>query len=357
MRLAIICSFLNQYGGAERVLEVLHRMYPEAPIYTSVYNPKVFPPEDADWDVRTSFVNKLPLAKTKPQYYLPLYPWAFESFDLRGYDAVLSATTSFAHGVITSSGTRHVSFCMTPSRFLWNYPAYAEREQIGRLARTVLPIYLQDLRLWDHAAADRVDHFLAISRTVQRRIQKVYRRDSEILYPPVQIGSLQAPQTPDDYYLVVSRLVPYKRIDLAVQAFNQLGWPLLVVGEGRDKAKLQAMARSNVRFMGYVSDDEKRQLMARCRAFIFPGEDDFGLTPIEALAMGRPVVAYAAGGALDTIVEGVSGVYFREATPESLADAVRRIAGMEFNALSLQQYALRFDEHVFEEGMRRVLGA
>ncbi|MHB9031532.1 MAG: glycosyltransferase [Anaerolineae bacterium] len=355
MRLAIVCSFLNQYGGAERVLEVLHGMYPEAPIYTSVYRPGVFPPADRQWDVRTTFVNRLPLAKYRPQYFLPLFPQAFESLDLRAYDTVLSVTSSFAHGIITTSKTRHVCYCLTPARFLWNYPAYIEREGVGRLARALLPAYLTRLRQWDQVAADRVDDFVAISRAVQQRIAKIYRRDSLILYPPVQIEALQPPQPPEDYYLIVSRLIGYKRIDLAVDAFNQLGLPLYIVGDGRDKARLQAKAKPNIRFLGYTSDEEKRQLMARCRAFIFPGEEDFGLAPLEAMATGRPVVAYAAGGALDTVLDQKTGAYFNSPTPESLALAVRALDNCAFDPLFIQQHARQFDASVFSAGLRRIL--
>ncbi|MCE5257526.1 MAG: glycosyltransferase [Chloroflexi bacterium] len=355
MRLAIICSFLNQYGGAERVLEVLHRMYPDAPFYTSVYRPEAFPETDRGWDVRTSFVNRLPMAKRRPQLYLAQYPQAFESFDLRAFDTVLSVTSSFAHGVITSSETRHICYCLTPTRFLWNYPAYIEREGIGRLARAVLQRSLKHLRMWDRLAADRVDEFVAISRTVQQRIAKIYRRDSTILYPPVQIGKLESPQEPEDYYLIVSRLIPYKRIDLAVEAFNRLGLPLYIAGEGRDKQKLQAMAKPNIRFLGYCSDDEKRRLMARCRAFIFPGEEDFGLAPLEAMAMGRPVIAYAAGGALDTVLDKQTGAFFTEPTPGSLAQAVTTLDTASFDPPAIQQHALQFDESVFSAGLRAIL--
>ncbi|MHB1354979.1 MAG: glycosyltransferase [Anaerolineae bacterium] len=355
MRLAIVCSWLNQYGGAERVLEVLHSMYPETPFYTSVYLPNALPAKDRGWDIRPSFVNRLPLAKTKPQFYLPLYPQAFEQFDLRSYDTVLSVTSSFAHGVLTTPQTRHICYCLTPARFLWNYPAYVEREGIGRLVRWLLPFYLTRLRMWDRLAADRVDEFIAISRTVQQRIAKVYQRESTILYPPVQIGELATPQIPEDYYLIVSRLIPYKRIDLAVQAFNQLGLPLRIVGEGRDRAKLKAMARPNIQFLGYCSDEQKKQLMARCKAFIFPGEEDFGLAPLEAMAMGRPVVAFAAGGALDTVADQKSGVFFAQPTPESLAQAVISLLDCKFDASAIQHHAKHFDESVFRAGIRSIL--
>jgi len=360
LKLAIVTSWLNQYGGAERVLEVVHDLYPQAPIYTSIYRPEALPESYRAWDIRPSYLNRLPLIKRKHQFFLPLYPLAFESMDLRGYDVVLSLTSAFGHGVITPPETRHVCYCLTPARFLWNYHAYIEREGLGRLARWVLPAYLRDLRQWDRAAADRVDEFVAISRTVQQRIGKYYRRPSRIIYPPVDTrapveAGPSAESASEGYYLVVSRLVPYKRIDLAVQAFNQLGLPLRIIGEGRDRAALAAMAGPNVRFLGYQADDEVRHQMAGCRALIFPGEEDFGITPLEAMAAGRPVIAYGAGGALDTIAEGSTGLYFREPTPESLCEAVQRLEQHTFDAAVLRQHAAQFGRDRFCRELDQVL--
>lgn len=354
MRLAIVCSWLNQYGGAERVLEVVHSMYPEAPIYTSVYCPQRLPEAYRSWDIRPSFLNRLPLAKRKLQYFLPLLPMAFESFDLRNYDVVLSLTSAFGHGVITSAETRHICYCLTPARFLWGYHSYIEREGVDRLAQWGLAPFLASLRQWDRIAADRVDEFIAISRTVERRIAKYYHRESQLIYPPVRIPAF-APQEPDNYYLIVSRLVPYKRIDLAVQAFNRLGAPLRIIGEGRDRAALQSMAKPNIEFLGYLSDEQTRQQMARCKAFIFPGEEDFGITPLEAMAAGRPVIAYGMGGALDTIEEGRTGVFFHEPTPDALAAATQRLDQLTFDPYSLYRHAQRFGEDRFKQELARVV--
>ena len=342
MKLAIVCSWLNQYGGAERVLEVVHDMDPQAPIYTSIYWPKALPEQYRSWDIRPSFLNRLPLIKRWHRAFLPLYPLGFESLDLRDYEVVLSVTSAFAHGVITSSKTQHVCYCLTPARFLWTYHGYVEREGLGWLARLVLPPLLQRLRLWDRAAADRVDQFIAISTTVQRRIRKYYGRDSQIIYPPVRITHPDRGYEPEDYFLIVSRLVPYKRIDLAVRAFNRLGLLLRIVGDGRDRAALEAMAKPNIRFLGYLSDEEVREQMARCRAFVFPGEEDFGLAPLEAMAAGRPVIAYGAGGALDTVREGESGVLFYEPGPEALIEAVHRLDQYHFDPNQLRGHARRF---------------
>lgn len=356
MKLAIIVSWLNQYGGAERVLEVVHDMYPNAPVYTSIYRPQALPEAYRSWDIRPSFLNRIPLVPRKHQLLLPLYPLAFESFDLRGYDLVLSITSAFGHGVITPADTPHVCYCLTPARFLWGYHLYIEREGVGRLTRVALQPYLKSLRQWDRLAADRVDRFIAISRTVRRRIAKVYRRQADILYPPIATQEEIAPQEPEDYYLVVSRLIPYKRIDLAVEAFNRLGLPLRIIGEGRDGPMLRTLARDNIRFEGYVASDHAvRQQMARCKALVFPGEEDFGLAPVEAMFTGRPVIAYAAGGALDTIIEDRTGVFFCEPTVEALVRAVERCEATRYDPGVLQEHARQFGIAPFQRALDRML--
>jgi len=355
LRLAIVCSWLNQYGGAERVLKVLHGMYPQAPLYTSIFRPEALPDSFASWDIRPSFLNKIPLAKSHHQVFLPLYPLAFESMDFRGFDVVLSVTSAFGHGVITPADTAHVCYCLTPTRFLWNYAAYIEREGLGRLARSALPLLLKNLRLWDRAAADRVDQFVAISRTVRKRIQKYYRRSSDIIYPPVDTQASVEPNERGDYFLVVSRLVPYKRVDLAVRAFNQLGLPLRIAGDGRDRRALESLAAPNIKFLGYVSDEVKRSLMARCRAFLFPGEEDFGIAPLEAMAAGSPVIAYAAGGALDTVEDGITGVFFEELSPNALIGAVHRFSEHRFGPDILAEHAGRFGSERFRREMDALL--
>ncbi len=355
MRVAIVCSWLNQYGGAERVLETLHGMFPEAPVYTSIYEPKALPAEYRSWDIRTSFLNRLPLIKSHHQPFLPFYPLGFEALHLDGYDLVLSVTSAFAHGVIVPPETVHVCYCLTPARFLWQYPAYARRERLGGVARAVLPLILPSLRTWDALAANRVDHFVAISQAVQGRIEKYYRRPSQILYPPVDTSAFALSEEVDDYYLFVGRLVPYRRLDLAVEAFNRLGLPLLIVGDGRDRQALERSAAPNVRFLGRVSDAERKRLLSRCRAFLWPGEEDFGIAPLEASASGRPVIAYAGGGALETVIDGVTGTFFHEQTAAALADAVRSLDPTSFDPQAMRQHAERFDVTRFCEELRRLL--
>lgn len=349
MKVALVHDWLNQYGGAERVLEVLHDQFPEAPVYTSMYEPTAMPASYRRWDIRTSFMQRLPLVKRRHQPFMALYPLAFESFDLTGYDLVISNASAFCRGVITSPATRHVCYCLTPTRFVWNYHDYTREESVGGFARRVLPLVLGPLRVWDRLSADRVDDFVAISDAVAGRIAKYYRRPSIVIHPPVDCASYQVAPETADFFLIISRLVPYKRVDLAVRAFNDLGLPLVIAGDGRDRARLEKMAQPNVRFLGRVSETDLRDLYGRCRAFIFPGEEDFGLTPVEAQASGRPVIAYAAGGALDTVAPGKTGLFFHQRHPDSLAEAVRGFAEADFDPQAIRAQALRFDTPAFRE--------
>ncbi len=343
LRVAIVCSWLNQYGGAERVLEVLHTMYPEAPVYTSIFWPEALPPSCRGWDVRPSLLNHLPLIHRHHQWFLPFYPYAFEQFDFSDYDLVLSVTSGFAHGIITGPKTLHICYCLTPPRFLWDYHNYMEREGFGRLVRLVIPLAVRHLQRWDRLAAGRVDEFVAISRVVRRRIGQVYGREAKVIYPPVEVERFALSQERGDYFLIISRLVPYKRIDLAVQAFGELGLPLWIIGDGRDRRALESMAAPNVRFLGRVPDEELGRYLSACRAFIFPGQEDFGIAPLEAQAAGRPVIAYAAGGALETVIEGRTGLFFHEATAESLAEAVEHLDDSRFDPAVIREHARQFD--------------
>jgi glycosyltransferase involved in cell wall biosynthesis len=354
VKVAIVHDWLNQMGGAEYVLEVVHELFPEAPIYTSIYWREFMPPAYRQWDIRTSFLDRWPLVKKNHQPFLPFYPLAFEQFDLSGYDLVISIKSGFCHGVITPPTTRHLCYCLTTTRYLWSYANYRAREGIGRVADWVLRPFLTYLRLWDRAAADRVDAFASISRAVQARVAKYYRRESVIIHPPVAVEHFTPGQEPPgDYYLIVSRLIPYKRIDLAVRAFNELRLPLIIVGDGRDRDQLRALAGPTVEFRGRVGNEELLRLYRGCRAFIFPGEEDFGIAPVEAMACGRPVVAYAAGGALDTVQEGLTGTFFREATPSALAEAVRRCNDMRFDPAVIRAHAEQFQPARFKAEFMR----
>ena len=349
MKIALVCSWLNQYGGAERVLEQLHDFYPDAPIYTSMYEPRAMPAFYRNWDIRTSFLQRVPFVRRYHQLFLSLYPLAFEQFDLSAYDVVLSNTSAFGHGVITRPETCHISYCLTPARFLWGFHGYARRENLGGLQRFVLAPLLASLRAWDVAAAQRVDHFIAISQTIAARIQKYYRRSSTIIHPAIDTSQFRPSDEVDDYFLVVSRLIPYKRIDLAVEACSRLGLKLKVVGDGRDRVALERLAGPTVEFLGRRPDAEVKQLFARCRGFLFPGEEDFGLTPLEAQASGRPVLAFAAGGPLETVVDGQTGLFVHSQTVDAWTDALARFNAMRWDSAAIRRHAEQFDVRVFKE--------
>lgn len=357
LRVALVHDWLNQIGGAEDVIQTLVEMYPGAPVYTSMYAPDLMPPVYRTWDIRVTWMDRLPGIHRRHQIYLPLYPLAFQSLDLRGCDVVLSNKSGFCHGVPVPPGATHICYCLTPTRYVWNLRDYAERERLPSMVNAVLPPVIALLRQWDYAAARRVHHFIAISTEVQARIKRFYGRESVVIPPPVDTARFQPAATHDDYFLILSRLIPYKRIDLAVQAFNELGLPLVIAGEGRDRPRLQAMAKSNITFLGRVDDARAAELMARCRAFIFPGLEDFGIAPVQAQAAGRPVIAFAGGGALDTVVDGVTGLFFREPAPSSLADAVRRLDDVRFEPAAIREFALRFDTQVFKRKMSDLVEA
>jgi len=347
MKIALVHDWLNQRGGAEDVLEVLLGLYPGAPVYTSIYAQDLMPDSYRSWDIRTTWMDRLPGIHRNHQPYLFLYPKAFGDVDLSGYDLVLSNKSGFCHGVQTGQ-TPHICYCLTPTRYIWQFDAYIRRERIGLAAASILRPVIAMLRRWDYEAAQRVDAFIAISSAIQRRIDRYYQRDSVIIYPPVETSRYEPAARSDDYYLVVSRLIPYKRVDLAVQACTRLGLPLIVGGEGRDRDRLESMAGPTVRFVGRVPEAELPNLMARCRAFIFPGLEDFGIAPVQAQAAGRPVIAFRGGGALDTVLEGETGLFFDEQTVESLCQALGQFDEMSFEPALCRDNAMRFDAAVFE---------
>ena len=350
MSVALVHDYLNQYGGAERVLEAFHEIYPSAPIYSSMYAQKKMPKHYRDWKIHTSFMQKLPGVTKQHQWYLPLYPMAFESFDLSKYKVVLSSSSAFAKGVITEATTLHVCYCHSPMRFAWNYHDYVEGEQWAGYARLVLPLVMTYVRLWDEVSSRRVDAFLANSRVVARRIRKRYGRQATIINPPVntKLYKPHADGRHGDYFLVVSRMIPYKRLDIVIDAFTRLKLPLKVVGTGRQEAELKAGAGSNIEFVGSVPDTRLKELYADCRAFIFPGEEDFGITALEAQASGRPVIAYGAGGALETVVQGVTGEFFCAQTAESLAGIVSKFDERKYDPQTIRRHAEGFDTEVFK---------
>lgn len=353
MKTAIVHDWLNQIGGAEDVLETLLGLYPGVPIYTSLYWRDEMPAHWRQWDVRTSFIDRLPFAHKRQQLYFPFYPMAFEQFNFSDYDLVLSNKSGFCHGIITEPQTLHICYCLTPTRYVWRYQQYAEQENLNGLQRAIMPPFLTNLRQWDRLAADRVDHFIAISQTVRQRIAKIYRRDSTIIYPPVDTSRFAPVERNEDYYLIVGRLVPYRRIDILIEAFNKMQRPLVIAGSGRDRERLESMAGPTIEFLGYIPDDDLADLMARCRAFMWPGEEDFGISPIQAMAAGRPVIAYAAGGALEFVVPGQTGSLFYEQSVEAIVDAVEEFDEKVLDPQAISGFAAQFDTAAFKRKMQQ----
>lgn len=351
MRAAIVHYWLMRRRGGEQVLEALCRLLPSADIFTLFCDRDSLSPELRGRRIITSFLNPL---RRGYRSLLPLMPLALESFDLRGYDLIVSSESGPAKGVIASSSARHICYCHTPMRYLWDlYHAYRNewtRSQWKRAAMAPLSNYL---RLWDYASAARVDHFVANSENVRQRIWKTYRRESAVIYPPVAVESFYY-EPADDYFLIVSELVAYKRIDSAVRAFARNGRRLKIVGDGPEYRALRAAAAGNIEFLGHVSDLELRRAYARCRAFLLPGEEDFGITPVEALASGKPVIALGRGGALET-VPPFGGLFYSD--PADLENAIRCFDAVERNVLpmELQAWAQRFSQQEFARSMASVL--
>ena len=351
MKVAIIHEWLTNMAGSERCVVNFKDIYKDAPIYTTMYNPDNLDKELKNIDVRTSFLQKW--VKKGHQKFLPFMPFAFENFELNEYDVILSSNSCCSKGVITSSNSMHVSYCHTPIRYAWEfYHDYINNSKMGRVKKIILKIFMNYLRIWDKAAADRVDYFIANSENVARRIWKYYRRESVVIHPPVRCNLFNVSDEDEDYFLILSRLVGYKRVDLAVQAFSELGLPLVVIGSGEEMENLKAIAKDNIKFLGRQPDEVIKDYYAKCRAFIFPGEEDFGITPLEAMASGRPVIAYGKGGALETVVDGETGVFFKEQTVEDLKDAVQRFEKIGFDKREIRAHAEKFDEEVYKHKIK-----
>lgn len=354
MKLALVHDWLTNMGGSERLVINFKELYPDAPIYTTVYNPENLDKELQNIDVRTSFLQKRKNAKTNHQKYFPFMPMAFESFDLNEYDIVLSSSSSCAKGVITNPDTMHICYCHSPMRYGWEfYYEYKNKEHMSKVKKIFLKYFMNYMRIWDVASSKRVDYFIANSENVAKRIWKHYRRQSVVIHPAIRTRVFNISEVNEDYFLVVSRLVPYKRIDLAVQTFNELGLPLVIIGGGCDLDKLKTMAKDNVKFLGIQPDEVIKEYYAKCRAFVFPGEEDFGITPLEAQASGRPVIAYGKGGVLETVIEGKTGLFFKEQTVESLKEAINKFRKMQFSKIEIREQALKFDEEIFKEKINK----
>ena len=338
------------------MLSSLFELFPQAHVYTSIWQPENMPPAINAMPVHTTFMQRLPGILEHPRWFFPMYPLAFQTLDLSGYDLIVTNTQGFANGVRVGRATT-ICYCLTPMRWAWNTDEYVSREGFSRPIRLALRSAMRLVRGWDRWAAGHMQHFVGISRAVAERIKRAYGREAEVIYPPVEVRRHDiSPDGAGDYFLVVSRLAPYKRIDLAVQACTRLNLPLKIVGDGRDMERLRSMAGPTVEFLGFQPDDAVvRRLYARCKAFLFPGEEDFGISPLEAQACGRPAIAYAAGGALDTVLPGVTGELFHEQTVDALAAVLKDFDGARYDPERIRAHALQFDSSVFKQRMKELV--
>ncbi len=366
-RVAIVHDWLTGMRGGEWCLDLFCELLPEATLYTLVHLPGRLSGRIESMEIRTSFIERLPGAGKLHQKYLPLFPKAVERFDLSSYDFVLSSSHCVAKGAVAPPGTRHVCYCHTPMRYIWEFfDDYFAHPGSGFLTRTVMPSVARYLRKWDVESAPRVDRFVANSAHVAGRIRSIYGREAEVIHPPVDLSRFRADRRREDYFLILSALVPYKKVGLAVEAFRDSGERLVVVGCGPEMERLRAVAGRSTTFLGWVGDEEAADLLARARALLFPGNEDFGIVPLEAMASGCPVIAYAAGGALETVVpEGTgeregraaTGVFFERQDAGSIAATVRSFDPDRFDPRVLREHAALFDLPVFRRKMRRLLDA
>jgi glycosyltransferase involved in cell wall biosynthesis len=348
MRVAIVYDRVNKWGGAERVLLALHELFPDAPLYTSVYSEK-----KAGWakvfDVKTSFLQRLPFARSNHELFPLFMPMAFENLSFDKYDLVVSVTSEAAKGIITKPKTKHISYLLTPTRYLWSgYDEYFGNKLFKALSTSAV----KSLRLWDKIAAQRPDLLVGISEEVRQRIKKYYGRESELIYPPLTLEGLGARGkglAPRPYFLVVSRFVPYKRIDIAIDACNRLGLSLKIVGSGKDEKKLRAIAGPTIEFLGNLTDEQLAQYYMNCKALIFPGVEDFGLTVVEAQQFGKPVIAFRKGGATETIAEGKTGIFFDEQKTAALMSVLKDFDKFVFDEDAFVKQVNRFSFSNFKK--------
>lgn len=352
MKVALVYDRINKWGGAERVLLNLHEIFPDAPLYTSVYDKKMAAWADVFPEIKTSFLQKIPFAKNNHEFLAPLMPLAFESFDFSDFDVVISVTSEAAKGIITYGKTLHLCYCLTPTRYLWSHKKmYFKNNLLKEISKPVVG----RLAEWDKKAGMRPDVFVGISTEVVRRIKRYYKRKALIIFPPVKpLSEVRNIKTKDPYYLLVSRLdFGYKKVELAIEAFNRSGKNLLIVGDGRQRNSLQKIAKSNIKFAGRVSDKKLTGYYKKAKALVMPQEEDFGIVSVEAQSVGVPVIAFGKGGALDTVVNGKTGIFFDKQTPEKLIEAVEKFEKLRFDKRNLIKNSARFSHNVFK---RELLG-
>lgn len=357
MKVAIVHDFLLKLGGAERVTKIFMDMFPDSTVYTLLYNEnevgEVFPRER----VKTSFLQSYPSFLRKRHKFLTYkMPRAIEEFDLSGFDLVISSSNSYAHGIITSLDTKHLCYCHSPMRYAWDWSSeYREENNIRGIKNLFYTPLIKYLREWDKIAADRPDSYIANSHHVAKRLKKYYGAQSDVIYPPVNTERFRAKEGNSGYFLILSALTPYKKIDLAVQLFNKVGRKLVIIGEGSHRAYLENIAADNIEFLGFKDDDVVKEYLQNCRALIFPGEEDFGITPVEAMACGKPVLAYGKGGVTESVVSGKTGEFFFEPNVESMEDGLARLMYNErfYKPHTIRKHALQFSSKIFKDKIKQ----
>jgi len=354
MKKALIHDWFSTYAGAEKCVESFTDIWDDFEIYSLI---DFLSGADRDKILKgkrahTSFIQKLPFAKDKYRNYLPLFPLAIEQFDLSGYDVVLSSSHAVAKGVLTHSNQLHIAYVHTPIRYAWDlYHQYLRESELDRGLKGALAKYfLHKIRLWDASTANRVDHYVANSRYIARRIKKTYGKLSDVIYPPVDVDKFTLREAKEEFYLTASRMVPYKKIDLIVEAFSQTDKKLLVIGDGPDMVKIKSKAGKNVELLGFADDETMANLMGRAKAFVFAAEEDFGITPVEAQACGTPVICFGRGGARETVIDGESGLYFMEQNTKELLAAVAKFEQNydKFEPVKIRENSLKFSRARFE---------
>ncbi|MGB7264113.1 MAG: glycosyltransferase [Terracidiphilus sp.] len=348
-RIALFQDYLAQYGGAERVTEALHQTLPNADLHTTLFVPEKMSPYLQKVEAKTTWMQYLPAKSKLYRQYFLLYPFAVESARLDNYDLVVSSCCGYAKGIKRGKNAVHVCYCHNPMRWVWRFQEYMAKEQFDSATKLILRIMVEGLRKWEMKAAQRPDYFIANSHIVARRLKAAFGIDATVIEPPIQTSRFRISGSVEDYYLILSRLVPYKRIDIAVEACTRTARRLIVVGDGPDRERLKSLAGPHVSFLGRQSDEAVSRIASRCRALIFPGEEDFGMAPLEINAAGRPVIAYGAGGATETVIERVNGTLFREQTSEGLIDALEQFENYTWDPQTIRRIALRYDIRVFQE--------
>lgn len=353
MRIAIVHEFLTQLGGGERVLQNFLEIWPKATLHILIYNEKKIGKLFNQYPKKISFLNKFPLAGKDHKWLLPLMPWATESFNFDSYDLVLTSGSSFAKGVKTGKALS-ICYCHTPTRFLWTEKDdYLDSQPYPFFVKTLASFVLRFLKKWDYKASQRPNFFIANSENVKNRIKKYYNRESEVIFPPVDARMFYPDGKKENYFFTASRLEPYKKIDLAIEAFNQLGWPLKVAGSGTNSEKLRKMSKANIEFVGRPTDEELRKLYSQAQAFVFPAEEDAGIMVLESQACGTPVIAFGKGGSLETVIPGQTGEFFYEQTPEAIIKVLQVFRTEKYNSQTLRENALKYDKKVFQEKIKK----